>query len=138
MLGHILWVFLTLALLLFFMGAGESSSLPFSITLDTWSPYYQPAVAVIPSHTPIQWFNPTASPHSVQHDGCLGAGQCLFDSGPIAADGRYTLPGLPAGRYSYHCELHPIMRGVLVVGHQTATKSGTGNHRSQRDHVGLR
>jgi hypothetical protein len=37
MLGHILWVFLTLALLLYFMGAGESSSLPFSITLDSWS-----------------------------------------------------------------------------------------------------
>jgi hypothetical protein len=37
MLGHILWVFLILPLLLFFMGAGESSFLPFSITLDSWS-----------------------------------------------------------------------------------------------------
>jgi plastocyanin len=27
----------------------------------------------------------------------------------------FTLPSLPPDRYTYHCSIHPIMRGVLTI-----------------------
>lgn len=87
----------------------------FTITIDSSSPYYQPAVARVVTGAPIRWDNPTASYHTVTHDGCATEGPCLFDSGSVPPNGSYTVPGLPPGRYPYHCRLHPIMRGVLTV-----------------------
>ena len=37
--------------------------------------------------------------------------------------GAYDVPGLPAGRYPYHCGIHPIMRGQLVVTDDPSTPS---------------
>jgi hypothetical protein len=31
---------------------------------------------------------------------------------------------LPAGKYSYHCELHPIMRGTFIVIESQARSDG--------------
>jgi plastocyanin len=39
----------------------------------------------------------------------------MFDSGSMPPNGSFTLPGLPPGRYTYHCTLHPIMRGLVVI-----------------------
>lgn len=87
----------------------------FNITIDSSSPYYQPAVARVVTGAPIHWENPTPSHHTVTHDGCVTEGPCLFDSGSVPPNGSYTVPGLPPGHYPYHCRLHPIMRGVLTV-----------------------
>ena len=85
------------------------------ITLEGTAPYYRPAVVTVPSYTPIQWLNPTASPHSIQHDACSSQEACAFDSGALAPDAGYVLPGLSPGRYDYHCALHPVMRGTVFV-----------------------
>ena len=107
--------------LLLFLGmssvaeAGSPSGTPTIINMENWAPYYRPYEAAVPSQTPILWKNPTASPHTIRHDGCIKKGPCLFDSGAVAPDGSFTLSGLKPGRYPYHCELHPIMRGELIV-----------------------
>ncbi|MER3423010.1 MAG: hypothetical protein C4293_07015 [Nitrospiraceae bacterium] len=103
--------------LLFMIGAmpGHTTSPTFQIILDGWPPYYQPYTAVVIAETAIQWVNPTATPHSVRHDGCLTDDRCAFDSGAVPPDGSFTLTQLPPGRYPYHCQLHPIMRGELIV-----------------------
>ena len=88
---------------------------PMLITMENWSPYYEPFEAVVQAHRPIKWMNPTPSPHTIRHDGCTSPGPCAFDSGAVPPDGTYMLPGLPPGRYPYHCEIHPIMRGELIV-----------------------
>ena len=98
---------------------GTASLGPFLITMEAWSPYYQPFTATVQPGKPIQWINPTASPHTIRHDSCLTPGACAFDSGAVLPDESYTISGLPPGRYPYHCELHPIMRGELIVGEQT-------------------
>lgn len=95
--------------------SGAASLLAFTITLESVSPYYRPAKATVIAGAPILWINPTASYHTVRHDGCVDGPRCAFDSGPVAPDGRFVLEGLPPGEYPYHCELHPIMRGMLVV-----------------------
>lgn len=97
------------------LGLGSAALSPFQITIESSSPYYLPASATVSAGIPIQWDNPTASHHTVTHDGCELDGPCAFDSGSVAPNGSFTLPGLPPGRYPYHCTLHPIMRGILTV-----------------------
>ncbi|CAI4031336.1 Cupredoxin domain-containing protein [Nitrospira tepida] len=101
----------------------EASMPPLQITIDSGAPYFVPVSANVPSGTAIHWTNPTASPHTITHMGCVDEeGRCMFDSGTILPDGQFTVPGLPPGRYPYYCQLHPIMRGMLVV---TDSQSGS-------------
>jgi plastocyanin len=97
-----------------------------TISLETVAPYYEPFVAVVPPGVPIRWVNPTASPHSIRHDGCLGDESCAFHSMTLPPDSSFMIAPLPPGRYTYHCELHPIMRGILVV----LSESGAASDRS--------
>ena len=96
-------------------GADVSSADPVEITFETSAPYYQPQFAVVSAGSPVRWVNPTASPHSVRHDDCLTDAMCAFQSIAVPPDSNFSIAPLPPGRYGYHCELHPIMRGVLIV-----------------------
>jgi plastocyanin len=103
----------------------EAGMPPLQITIDSGAPYFVPVAANVPQGTAIHWINPTASPHTITHMACVDEdGRCMFDSGTIMPDGQYTVPGLPPGRYPYYCQLHPIMRGVLVV---TDSQSGSSD-----------
>jgi plastocyanin len=97
------------------LAADERQVPAMTISLETAAPYYDPFVAIVPAGVPIRWFNPTASPHSVRHDGCLGDDTCAFQSAAFQPADSFMIAPLPPGRYGYHCELHPIMRGTLVV-----------------------
>lgn len=86
------------------------------ILMEDGSPYYVPVTATVASGNPVRWDNPTPTHHTVTHNGCLEEGTaCLFDSGTVPPRSQFTIPGLPEGRYAYHCRIHPIMRGMLVV-----------------------
>ncbi len=86
------------------------------IVIEDGSPYFIPVTATITSESPIRWENPTPTHHTVTHNACLeGSGTCAFDSGTMAPGEAFSVPGLPPGRYAYHCRIHPIMRGVLTV-----------------------
>lgn len=96
------------------------------IVIESGSPYFVPAAVTVSAGTPIRWENPTATHHTVTHNGCLEAEEtCAFDSGTMEPSGTFTIPGLPAGRYAYHCRLHPIMRGVLTVTNPAPAPSQT-------------
>ena len=86
------------------------------ITMDTGAPYYQPPMAVATPETVINWRNSTPSTHTIRHDDCAtGERPCFFDSGIVPPGGMFTVTSLPPGWYPYHCQLHPIMRGVLMI-----------------------
>lgn len=86
------------------------------IVIEDSSPYFVPVTATIASGSPIRWENPTPTHHTITHNACVDdSAPCAFDSGTVAPGETYTLPGLPPGRYPYHCRIHPIMRGVLTV-----------------------
>ena len=95
--------------------AAFASPDPVEITFETTSPYYHPQVAFVSTGTPVRWVNATGSPHSVRHDGCLTDDHCAFQSIAVPPDSSFLIAPLPPGRYGYHCELHPVMRGTLVV-----------------------
>jgi len=86
------------------------------IMIEDGSPYFAPAKATVASGSPISWYNPTPTDHTVTQNGCVEDGTpCLFDSGIIPPGEQFNIQGLPPGRYPYHCRIHPIMRGVLTV-----------------------
>ncbi len=86
-----------------------------AILIDGLSPYYSPYSASVSMGVPVVWKNPTASPHTVTHEGCREGVGCAFDSGAIYPGGSFHLPSLPPGVYPYYCTLHPIMKGILEV-----------------------
>ena len=85
------------------------------IAFQSSAPYYEPPVAFVPTSTAIRWVNATAAFHSVRHDACIDEEPCPFQSIAIPPDTSFVVAPLPPGRYAYHCELHPIMRGTLLV-----------------------
>ncbi len=85
------------------------------ITFQSSAPYYEPQEAIVPMGIPIRWVNATASFHSVRHDACVDEEPCPFQSIAIPPHDSFVVAPLPPGRYTYHCELHPIMRGTLLV-----------------------
>jgi plastocyanin len=85
------------------------------ISFESTAPYYLPQVAIASAGVPVRWSNSTPSPHSIQHDGCLTDESCAFSSIAVLPDDSFVIAPLPPGRYYYHCELHPIMRGTLIV-----------------------
>ncbi len=113
-------------------GSSREMSLPtVHINMESWAPYYRPFEAEIKVQTAIRWNNPTASTHTVRHDGCAKKGPCFFDSGAVPPNGSYTIQGLAPGRYAYHCQLHPIMRGELIVGGQSIDSTDELQHVAQ-------
>ena len=99
------------------LGALPSAAIPphFEITIENGAPYFLPMSATVTTGTPIRWDNPTPTEHTITHDGCINDGPCVFDSDMVPPNGRSAVPGLPPGRYPYHCRIHPIMRGTLTV-----------------------
>jgi plastocyanin len=119
MLGGVLFVVLLL-LLPFEVVANTATTVDgmqtADISFEATAPYYEPHIAVVSAGVPVRWSNSTASPHSIRHDGCLtDEGPCVFRSITVPPDNSFVIAPLPPGRYSYHCELHPVMRGTLVV-----------------------
>lgn len=113
------------------LGFGEISPPTLLINMESGAPYYRPFKAEIQFQTTIRWNNPTASTHTVRHDGCAQKESCLFDSGAVPPNGSYSISALAPGRYPYHCELHPIMRGELVVGGQSIDSRDELQHVAQ-------
>lgn len=73
---------------------------------------FSPATLSIPRGTIITWTNEDGFPHTSTSDT-----PGLWDSGPITGNGgtfRFTV-NLAPGTYSYHCSIHPFMKGSITV-----------------------
>ena len=95
------------------VGLSQAGSLQI-ILLDR-TPFYAPSTMTILPGQPVQWHNRSMQPHTVTHDGCGRGGQCAFASEHLHPGERFSVSGLPPGTYSYHCEIHPFMRGRIQV-----------------------
>ena len=59
--------------------------------------------------TTISWLNGDNTTHTSVADG----NQC--SSGNVAPGGRFNFTFATAGRFTYHCQIHPNMVGTIVV-----------------------
>lgn len=63
----------------------------------------------IPVGTTISWLNSDNTTHTSGADGSQ------WSSGNIAPGGRFNFTFPSAGRFTYHCQIHPNMVGTIVV-----------------------
>jgi plastocyanin len=87
---------------------------------------FSPAAITVTAGTTVTWTNTGSAIHSVTSD--TGA----FDSSPSCPGGPCISPGSSyshlfsqAGRFSYHCRVHPFMTGTVVVNAATTTTTAT-------------
>ncbi len=59
--------------------------------------------------TTISWLNDDNTTHTSAGDGSQ------WSSGNIAPGGRFNFTFASAGRFTYHCQIHPNMVGTIVV-----------------------
>ena len=83
--------------------------------------FIPPQLNVAPGTT-VTWVNRDSVPHTVTAD------NGLFDSKELAPGASFPVVLDGAGTVTYHCKLHPEMRGSIVVGEpgQASEGGGTG------------
>ena len=79
-------------------------------TVDIVGKSFGPAVTVAPGDS-VTW-NWNSGPHNVH----VISGPQTFDSGIKDTGGTYTHTLTAAGTYTYQCDVHPAMRGTVIVG----------------------
>ena len=88
--------------------AGGSSSPSSSIAISDFK--FSPATIRVGSGARVGVTNSDTAAHTVTADD----GQS-FNSGTVEPGASTTIKAPRAGTYSYHCEIHPFMKGKLVA-----------------------
>ncbi len=70
---------------------------------------YRPDSLTIAAGDTVVWSNADDEPHSVTMD------TVEFDSGDISPGSKFRWTFRKKGRLRYHCEVHPRMKGTLIV-----------------------
>jgi plastocyanin len=71
---------------------------------------FKPANITIKRGTKVKWINKDSTAHTATANNGRS-----FDSGRLGPGQRYSHTFKSAGKKSYHCEIHPDMRGSVVV-----------------------
>jgi plastocyanin len=87
---------------------GGSSATPSAITISNFK--FSPGTLRVKNGARIKVANDDSAPHTVTADDGHS-----FDSGTVDSGASTTIPAPAAGTYSYHCTIHPFMKGKLVV-----------------------
>ena|SRR5450631_2323207 len=70
---------------------------------------FSPASLTVTAGTTVTWTNNDGMTHTVTAD------DVSFDSGNITMGTKYSRLFSTAGTYTYHCTIHPTMKGTIVV-----------------------
>ena len=70
---------------------------------------FAPATITVNAGTTVTWTNKDAIAHTVTSD------NGLFNSGNIGKNGTYSYTFPTTGSFPYHCSIHPMMKGTVVV-----------------------
>ena len=88
--------------------AGSSSGTPSAIAISNFK--FSPGTLRVQHGARIKVSNDDSAPHTVTADDGHS-----FDSGTVDTGASTTIRAPAAGTYSYHCTIHPFMKGKLVV-----------------------
>ena len=108
-------------------GVQNSTSVPTEAPAETTAPApnstttvnihdrtFDPAAINVAPGTTVTWTNSDTEAHTVTAD------DGLFDSGVLEPGQSYSTWLGGAGTVTYHCEIHPDMKGSVVVGEATS------------------
>jgi plastocyanin len=88
--------------------AAASSRSDSAITISDFK--FAPATLTVRHGAHIRVTNSDSAPHTVTADDGHS-----FDSGTVATGDSATIRVAHAGRFAYHCTVHPFMKGELVA-----------------------
>jgi plastocyanin len=91
--------------------AGSSSAVATGTTsqVDIKSYAFSPQSLTIKPGTTVTWTNSDSVPHTVT------ANDKSFDSGTLNSGGAYAFTFTEPGTYTYYCQIHPSMKGTIIV-----------------------
>ncbi len=75
---------------------------------------FAPQVVTVKAGTTLTWVNYDSVAHSV-NSGTPANPTSLFDSGDLATGQSYSYAFAQPGTYTYYCDLHTGMTGVVIV-----------------------
>jgi plastocyanin len=81
-----------------------------AITIKNFA--FSPASLTVKSGTTVTWTNQDSVPHIVASD---TGSPAAFTSDSLSTGDSYTFTFTQAGEYTYHCSIHPSMKGTIVV-----------------------
>ena len=84
-----------------------SSGSTASVTIDNFA--FTPATLNVALGSTVTWRNAQGVPHTVTGDASE------FDSAELPQDAEFSQSFDTAGEFAYHCEIHPNMKGTVVV-----------------------
>lgn len=96
--------------------AGEQSSSPQQQNQQTVSILnyaFDPATVSVKSGTTVTWVNNDPVPHKIVSG--TGSADGLFGSNNLAQGESYSFTFATAGTFDYFCQIHPSMKGRIVV-----------------------
>ena len=72
---------------------------------------FAPATLTVPKGTRVEWSNASDAPHTVTSDSGTTLASSIISPSGGSFDFTFTQPGT----YTYHCTVHPYMKGTIVV-----------------------
>lgn len=72
---------------------------------------FAPATLTVAKGTRVEWSNASDAPHTVTSD----SGTTLASSIISPSGGTFDFTFTQPGTYTYHCTVHPYMKGTIVV-----------------------
>lgn len=72
---------------------------------------FEPTMLSVTVGTKVVWTNASDAPHTVASD----TGSILASSTISPSGGTFSFTFTQAGTYTYHCTIHPYMKGTIVV-----------------------
>ncbi len=84
-------------------------------TCEKASKCYLPFEAKVTKGGTVTWVNKDSSPHTATSGTIKSGPDGKFDTGLLAADGKFSQKFDTAGKYDYFCVVHPWMKGKVIV-----------------------
>jgi len=73
---------------------------------------FDPSTLTVKSGSGVMWTNLDSAPHAIVFD--IGS-PVTYSSGSLPPGSSYSLSFTKLGTYTYHCSIHPSMKGTIVV-----------------------
>ena len=89
--------------------AGTASAAAPAAVIHIHNFAFVPATLTVPAGTTVTVINDDDEPHTAT------AVDKSFDSEAIDTNGKWTHAFAAPGRFAYFCEMHPMMKGTIVV-----------------------
>lgn len=83
---------------------------PDTITIRNFA--FSPAAFTVKPGTTVTWVNDDSAPHTIVSD---DGAPVSFTSPQLSTGASFSQLFNQAGTYTYHCSIHPSMKGTIVV-----------------------